>query len=350
MSAGCDPVRVLVTGGAGYIGSHCVRVLLRAGYTVTILDNLSTGHRFVLDRLPQAEAAIGDIRDAAFVAGVMRDFRPEAILHFAAKAYVGESVRDPLLYFDHNVAGTLCLLKAACAQGVKGVVFSSTCAVYGETGPQAVDEHHHTHPLSPYGISKRMVEQVLETLALAPEGAGLSSVILRYFNAAGASDDGLLGEVHLPETHLIPLALRASRSDGEALQIFGLDYATRDGTCERDYLHVEDLAEAHLLALRRLVAQGSRSGEGEHTRCEHFNLGVGHPYSVLEVVHAVERVTGRRVRWTGAPRRVGDPARVFANPALALTQLDWRAERGLDAIVRSAEAFEASAEALLRPA
>jgi UDP-glucose-4-epimerase GalE len=323
--------RILVTGGAGYIGSHCVRALIEKGHDVLIFDNLSTGNRFAIEELSLAQFVPGDIRDTSLLEYTVKAFKPVAVIHFAAKAYVGESVIDPLSYFDNNVAGSISLLNAMRAANVRKIVFSSTCAVYGYPDQCPVDETQPTNPMSPYGFTKLAVEEMLLALARSTQ---LSSVVLRYFNAAGASSDASLGEWHRPETHLIPLAIRATYADATPLRIFGTDYNTADGTCERDYLHVEDLAQAHVAALDFL---NERAAEGVF---ETFNLGVGTAFSVLKVLREVELITGRKVAQVREGRRSGDPARVFADPSKAEKILGWRAKRGLSDMIQSAYDFE----------
>lgn len=323
--------RILVTGGAGFIGSHCVKALIEAGHHVLIFDNLSTGNRFAVDRLRHAEFVAGDVRNATLIESTVKVFRPDAVVHFAAKAYVGESMFEPLTYFDNNVAGSINLLNAMRAGNVRKIVFSSTCAVYGLPDRCPVDETQPTNPMSPYGFTKLAVEEMLSALARSNQ---LSAVALRYFNAAGASADASLGEWHRPETHLIPLAIRATAADAMPLRIFGTDYDTKDGTCERDYLHVEDLAKAHLAALEFLNYQA------DNEIFETFNLGVGTAFSVSDVLREVEAVTGSRVAWVQASRRPGDPARVFADPTKAEKILGWRARHGLGDMIRSTYAFE----------
>ena len=310
---------VLVIGGAGYIGSHAARTLRSSGHDVIIFDNLSTGY----ERLAGGfELVRGDVLDAKDLASVLS--RVDAIMHFAAFAYVGESVTNPRKYFHNNVEGGLSLLNAAVEAGVKKIIFSSTCAVYGEVSKVPIDENIPREPVNPYGVTKLFFEQALEAYDRA---YGLRFASLRYFNAAGADDSGEIGELHEPETHLIPLALRAAAGKGPELQIFGNDYPTPDGTCVRDYIHVNDLASAHVKALEHLVA-GKPSVA--------VNLGTGTGASVQEVIYAVEKTTGKRVPHKCVPRRPGDPPALVANPAKAQAVLGWKAERGLDNIVTTA--------------
>jgi len=312
-------VVVLVIGGAGYIGSHAARALKRAGYEVIIFDNLSSGYEFLASGF---ELVKGDVLDAAALARVLP--RAEAIMHFAAHAYVGESVTNPKKYFHNNVEGGLSLLNAALAAGVKKIIFSSTCAVYGKPAKVPIDESTPRQPVNPYGVSKLFFEQALEAYDRA---YGFRFASLRYFNAAGADETGEIGELHEPETHLIPVAMRAAAGLGPELQVFGSDYPTPDGTSIRDYIHVNDLANAHLKALERL-ASGKESFA--------VNLGTGRGYSVLEVISAVEKVTGKPVPHKTVARRVGDPPALVANPAKAQALLGWKATRGLQDIVATA--------------
>jgi UDP-glucose-4-epimerase GalE len=314
-------LRVLVTGGAGYIGSHAVRELREAGHEVVVLDDLSIGHR---ESLP-AEVAlvVGDLGDAETLRRALAGV--DAVMHFAALAYVGESVRDPASYYRTNVVKALTLLWAMAEAGVRRFIFSSTCATYGNPRHVPMDEEHPTDPINPYGASKRAFERALQDHA----GAGLVRVIsLRYFNAAGCHPDGSLGEDHDPETHLLPLAIDAALGRGPALTVFGDDYDTPDGTCIRDYVHVCDLARAHVLAL-------SAIDEGEAFRV--LNLGTEQGSSVREVVDAVARVSGRAVPARSGPRRPGDPPRLVASAARAREALGFEARfASLEAIVESA--------------
>ena len=309
---------VLVTGGAGYIGSHAARALRRHGYEVVLYDNLSTGHRFLAQGF---ELIVADISDRRALDPVLR--RVDAVLHFAAHAYVGESVQNPRKYFSNNVEAGLTLLNAAVDCGIRRFVFSSTCATYGIPARVPITEDTPRQPVNPYGASKLFFESALEAYDRAH---GLHFAALRYFNAAGADESGEIGELHDPEPHLIPLALQAAGGEGE-LQVYGLDYSTPDGTCVRDYIHVNDLAEAHVLALKHLLAGGGSFAA---------NLGTGRGYSVLEIIHAVEEVTGNKVRWRKAARRVGDPPTLVADPARAQRLLGWKATRGLPEIVSTA--------------
>jgi UDP-glucose-4-epimerase GalE len=312
-------VAILVLGGAGYIGSHAARALRRSGYEVMLYDNLSTGFR----RLAQGfELVEGDIADEARLRPVLA--RVDAVMHFAAHAYVGESVENPRKYFQNNVAGALSLLNSALDAGIRRFVFSSTCAVYGIPGQIPIAEQTPREPVNPYGASKLFFENALEAYSRA---YGLRSVKLRYFNAAGADESGEIGEIHEPETHLIPLALAASTENGPELQVYGADYPTADGTCLRDYIHVNDLADAHVRALQYLEKGGDSLA---------INLGTGRGHSVLEVIQAVESTTGRPVRRKIGSRRPGDPPVLVADPAKAQRVLGWTAKRNLGDIVSSA--------------
>ena len=317
---------VLITGGAGYIGAHAVRELRAAGVQCVVLDNLSRGHR---DLVADAELVIGDTRDTTFVRQIIGDHNVTAVMHFAAFAYVGESVTDPLRYYDNNVTGTVRLLQAMVQADVRMFVFSSTCATYGVPESTPITEAHPQRPINPYGATKLMVERILEDVDRAH---GVRSVILRYFNAAGAHPSATLGERHDPETHLIPLALQAAAGVRERVEIYGTDYATPDGTCIRDYIHVTDLAQAHVLGLRYLES-GKESAV--------FNLGNGNGFSVREVIAAVERITERRVPCKVAPRRSGDPAVLVGSADKARQILGWRPQfDGLETIIETAWAWE----------
>ncbi len=315
---------ILVSGGAGYIGSHAARALRRSGYEVVLYDNLSTG----FCRLAQGfELVEGDIADEAKLRPVLA--RVDAVMHFAAHAYVGESVGNPRKYFRNNVLGALSLLNSVLDAGIRRFVFSSTCAVYGVPEQISITEQTPREPVNPYGASKLFFENALEAYSRA---YGLRAVSLRYFNAAGADESGEIGELHNPETHLIPLALAASTANGPELQIHGSDYPTSDGTCVRDYIHVNDLADAHVRALQYLEKQGDEKN-GDSLA---INLGTGRGHSVLEVIRAAENTTGRPVRRTIGPRRPGDPPILVADPAKAQSVLGWTAKRNLTDIVSSA--------------
>ncbi len=313
---------VLVTGGAGYIGSHAVKALRGAGRAVVVYDDLSAGHRAAVRGAPLVE---GDVRDTARLGAALRDHGASAVMHFAGLLSVEESVRDPARYYEHNVRGGLSVLDAMRAAGVGRLVLSSTCAVYGNPVATPIDEDHPTDPINAYGSSKLAVEHALRHYGRA---YGLRSIALRYFNAAGADPDGELGEDHDPEIHLIPRALDAA-CGGAPLRVFGDDYPTADGTCQRDYVHVADIADAHVRALDALA-----SGPGARV----YNLGTGTPHSVREVIRSVERVTGRRVPAEPAPRRPGDPPVLFAAAGRIARDLDWRpAHPALDDIVATAQ-------------
>ncbi len=297
---------ILVTGGAGYIGSHTVKNLMANGYVCVVLDNLIYGHREAV-LTPHFELA--DINDSKALGRIFTSYQIDAVLHFAAFGYVGESVTDPQKYYKNNVTGTLCLLESMLAHNVKNIVFSSTCATYGQPEYTPMDERHPQHPINPYGQSKLMIETIFADYEKA---YGLNHISLRYFNAAGASADGEIGESHNPETHLIPLVFQAIQGKRDSLAIFGTDYDTPDGTCLRDYIHVEDLAEAHRLALEKIT---SYSG--------YLNLGTGVPTSVKEIIAAAEQVTGKSCPVKEADRRPGDPARLFAAKEKAKNVLGW---------------------------
>ena len=321
---------VLVTGGAGYVGSHAVKALAASGRDVTVVDNLSAGHGEAVARLARAfparrvELVEADTADRARLLDVMQRVKPAAVLHFAAWLSVPDSVRDPAGYYRNNVIGTLTLLDAMVTAGVRRLVFSSTCAVFGEPKVVPLDESHPRSPINAYGETKLAIERALPHFDTA---YGLKSVALRYFNASGADPEGVLGEDHDPEIHLIPRAIIAA-TGGEPLHVFGDDYPTPDGTCQRDYVHVSDLADAHLLALSRL-----ESGAGSSV----YNLGNGAAVSVREVIDAVERVSSRKVPFVMAARRAGDPARLVASSARAHSELGWRPRlAALDDIVGTA--------------
>jgi UDP-glucose-4-epimerase GalE len=313
--------RILVTGGAGYIGSHCCKALAAAGFEPVVYDNFSNGIRRHVRWGPVIE---GDMRDGAALRAAMRETRPEAVIHFAALALVGESEKEPARYWDVNVGGTLRLLEAMRDASVPHLVFSSTCAVYGEPEEVPIREAAPHRPVSPYGASKSTCERMMLDFDRAH---GLRSMRLRYFNAAGADPDGEIGEWHEPETHLIPVALDAALGRRPHLEIFGSDYPTPDGTAVRDYLHVMDLADAHIAALERLL-DGAPS--------DALNLGTGHGTSVTELIRAVESVTGKTVPVRSAPRRAGDPPALVADPARAESVLGWRAKRDLDDMIATA--------------
>lgn len=320
---------VLVTGGAGYIGSHACQALARAGYAPVALDNMSYGHEWAVRFGPLVRA---DILDRAALDRAFAEHRPEAVMHFAAFTYVGESVTDPGKYYRNNLASTLNLLEAMRDHGCARLVFSSSCAVYGLPQTLPLTEDHPQAPMNPYGATKAMSERMMADFGAAH---GLRSVCLRYFNAAGADPDGGLGEDHDPETHLIPLAVEAALGRRGPLSVFGADYPTPDGTAVRDYVHVQDLAQAHVAALRRMERGGA-----EGACSEAFNLGLGQGYSVAQVLAAVEAVSGRKVPHSMAPRRAGDPPMLVAEPSLAMRELDWKPQfTRLEDIVATAWAW-----------
>lgn len=310
-----------MTGGAGYVGSHAAKALRRAGYRVVVFDNLVAGHR---EALRYGEFVEGDVTDVAGVVRAIRTHRISAVMHFAAFLDVGASVRDPIGYYRNNVGGALSVLEAMAATSVVPFVFSSTCATYGEPLTTPILETHPQNPINSYGETKLAVERALPHFGRA---YGIRAIVLRYFNAAGADPDGEIGEDHDPEIHLIPRAIDAA-TGGRALEVFGNDYPTADGTCVRDYVHVSDLAEAHRSALGVLTAGG---------RSAAYNLGTGKGHTVLDVLCAVERVSGRPLPRTVAPRRPGDPAVLVASSELAQAALGWTPRlTDLDTIVRTA--------------
>lgn len=302
---------ILVTGGAGYIGSHAVQALQNAGYEAIVLDNLIYGHREFVEQRLRAKLIVGDISDRALLDQVFATHSIAAVMHFAAYAYVGESVSDPAKYYRNNVAGTLTLLEAMLAASVKNIVFSSTCATYGVPQSTPVTEEHPQNPINPYGASKLMVERILADF---DQAYGLKSTCFRYFNAAGADPTGLLGEDHTPETHLIPLVLQTALGTRESVSIFGTDYSTPDGTCIRDFIHVADLAQAHVLGLEQLLKVGESNV---------FNLGNANGFSVREVIETAELVTGKSIKVTECERRPGDPAILVGSSEKAQRILNW---------------------------
>jgi len=319
-------MKILVVGGAGYIGSHMVKLLLAEQHQVITFDNLSGGFR---DAVLGGEFIEGDLADRAALDKVFALHRPDAVMHFASFIQVGESVRLPDKYYRNNFSNTVNLLDAMMAHQVKRFIFSSTAAIFGEPKYVPIDELHPTLPLNPYGRSKWMVEQMLADYGLA---FGLRYVCLRYFNAAGADPDGLLGERHQPETHLIPLVLQAASGRRRHIEVFGRDYDTPDGTCIRDYIHIVDLCSAHLLALNFLGSDG---------QSDCFNLGNGEGFSVQQVIDAAQRITGVGIRMVDAVRRAGDPARLVADAAKARRVLGWAPRHAeLDAIIGDAWRWE----------
>ncbi|MER3494219.1 MAG: UDP-glucose 4-epimerase GalE [Mastigocladus sp. ERB_26_2] len=303
---------ILVTGGAGYIGSHAVSALLQAGYEVLILDNLVYGHRDLVEKVLQVELVVGDTSDRPLLDHLFQSHDIAAVMHFSAYAYVGESVTDPAKYYRNNVVGTLTLLEAMLAASVNKFVFSSTCATYGVPQIIPIPENHPQNPINPYGATKLMVERILSDFDTA---YGLKSVIFRYFNAAGADPNGKLGEDHNPETHLIPLVLQTALGKRESISVFGTDYPTADGTCIRDYIHVNDLADAHVLGLEYLL----RGGDSEV-----FNLGNGNGFSVKEVIETAKSITARDIKVVECDRRPGDPPVLIGSSDKARKILNWQ--------------------------
>ena len=301
-------MNILVTGGAGYIGSHACKALAQAGYTPITYDNLVCGHRWAVKWGPLEE---GNIADHARLNEVIAKYQPVAVMHFAAYAYVGESVEDPGKYYRNNVAGTLTLLEVMRDHGIDKFIFSSTCATYGIPETVPISEDHPQRPINPYGASKLMIERMLQDFDVAH---GLRSISLRYFNAAGADPDGEIGEAHDPETHLIPLVLDAAAGKRSAITIFGDDYETPDGTCIRDYIHVADLADAHVLALKALE-------DGAKTTS--YNLGNGHGFSVKEVIETAVRVSRKTVPVEIGQRRPGDPTKLVGDSTRIRSELAW---------------------------
>lgn len=317
---------VLVTGGAGYIGSHTVRRLIRMGYGVVVLDNLARGHRWAVPS--GVPLVVGDIADTANVAMVMKQFRVGSVIHFAAFSLVGESMTDPRSYYVNNVGGTLHLLDAMRVAGVERIVFSSTAAVYGEPAGIPIEENSALVPTNVYGRTKLTIEGILRDYGAA---YGLRSVSLRYFNAAGADPDGGIGEDHDPETHLIPLVLQAASGRRPSISVFGTDYPTADGTCIRDYIHVNDLADAHVLALESLARQEQAV----------YNLGNGAGFSVRQIIETAERVVGHAIPTVLAGRRSGDPSVLVAGNRRACTELGWKPQLAdLETIIRTAWQWE----------
>lgn len=316
-------MRVLVTGGAGYVGSHAAKLLAKSGHEVVILDNLAEGHRHSVGKLP---LVIADLLDRDSLIGALRDHEIEAVMHFAALAYVGVSVREPAKYYQNNIVGSLVLLDAMRAVGVDRIVFSSSCATYGIPKQVPIPEDHPQNPISPYGFTKYVVERALADYSHA---YGLGYAALRYFNASGAAADGTLGEDHDPETHLIPLILQVALGQREYVEIFGTDYPTPDGTCIRDYIHVDDLALAHQKALE-LLEQGMELK---------LNLGTGCGASVQEVIDLCREITGHPIPTRAAPRRAGDPPGLVADARAAQRILNWQPRYSMREIIETAWAW-----------
>ena len=325
---------ILVTGGAGYVGSHCCLALKRAGHNPVVLDNLSNGHKQFV-RWGAFEQ--GDVRDKARLSEVFAKHAPEAVIHCAASIEVGESVKHPGRFYENNVAGALTLFDVMHESGVEAFVFSSTCAIYGEPLALPMDETHRQQPVSPYGWTKLMVERISRDCSAA---YGTKFAHLRYFNAAGASPEERIGERHDPETHAIPLALFTLLGRRDSFKVFGADYGTRDGSCLRDYVHVLDLADAHVRAVERLL------GGGESIA---VNLGTGHGVTVLELLATIEKVTGQRVPAASAPRREGDSPALLADNSLARSELGWTPARDIASIVADAWTWHSEVEPAIFP-
>lgn len=313
---------ILVAGGAGYIGSHMVALLVKRGYEVIVADNLRTGHWQAVKGAKKLY--VGDLRDNAFLEQVFSENDIDGVINFAAFSLVGESVTNPLKYYGNNVEGAVSLLNAMKVHGVDKMVFSSTAATYGEPEKQPIEEHDRTEPTNPYGATKLAIENMLKWCDRA---YGIRYAALRYFNAAGSDTETGIGEDHDPESHLIPLVMKTALGQRDHIGIFGEDYPTADGTCVRDYIHVNDLAEAHLLALEYLAGGGSS---------DVFNLGSGDGYSVKEIIETARRVTGREIKATVEPRRAGDPSVLIASNKKAAEVLGWKPVRGLEQIISDA--------------
>lgn len=300
-------MKILITGGAGYVGSACLRYVASQGHEVMAYDNLVMGHRGAVDGHPLVE---GDIADTELLTKTLKEFAPDAVMHFAAATYVGESVENPAYHYANNVGGTLSLLNAMRAAGVTRMLFSSTCATYGMTASEAMSEETPQDPFSPYARTKLAVEWMIRDFAHA---YGMGFTLLRYFNASGGEPDGSHGEDHRPENHLIPLVLEVPLGKRDKIMVFGQDYPTADGTCIRDYVHIHDLASAHLLAIEAT----------DETTAEVFNIGTGNGNSVMEIIKACEKVTGQTIPYEVTERRPGDPPRLVAEPTKLKTQLGW---------------------------
>ena len=316
-------MRVLVTGGAGYVGSHAAKCLAENGHHVLIVDSLAEGHRKSVGKLPFVEA---DLLDRQRMVAALRDHNTEAVMHFAAFAYVGVSVREPATYYQNNIVGSLALLEAMRTAGVDRIVFSSSCATYGIPQCVPITEDHPQNPISPYGFTKFVIERALADYSHA---YGLGYAALRYFNAAGAAADGTLGEDHDPETHLIPLVLQVALGQRDYVEIFGTDYPTPDGTCIRDYIHVDDLAAAHVAALEKIQS-------GTELK---LNLGTGRGASVQEVIDVCREITGHAIPTRAVERREGDPPELVAEPTAAKRTLNWQPRYSIREIIESAWAW-----------
>lgn len=316
---------ILVTGGAGYIGSHSVLTLQKAGYEVIVLDNLVYGHQDLVEKVLKVKLIVGSTCDRALLQEIFANHQIDAVMHFAAYAYVGESVTQPAKYYDNNVVGTLTLLEAMLEANINKFVFSSTCATYGVPDAVPITEDQSQNPINPYGATKLMVERILHDFNQAYD---FRSVCLRYFNAAGADPEGNLGEDHNPETHLIPLVLQTALGHRESVSIFGTDYDTPDGSCIRDYIHVLDIAQAHILALKYLI---------DHGATDVFNLGNGSGFSVKEVIETARKITGKEIKAELSDRRPGDPPSLVGSSAKAKKILGWQpAYSNLDDIISHA--------------
>lgn len=315
-------MNILVTGGAGYIGSHFVKQLLKIGYNAVVLDNLSRGHK---ESVPaNVNLEIVDLKDYKSTKTIFNKYKFDAVVHFAAYAYVGESVENPELYYTNNLIGTMNLLKAVKESGINKFVFSSTCSLYGNPLKVPISENESVKPINPYAHSKQMIENILKDYS---EAYGINYVALRYFNAAGADPEGDIGESHDPEPHLIPITLQVALGKREKVYIFGNDYDTPDGTCLRDYIHINDLADAHIKALEYLNNGGSS---------DIFNLGTGNGNSVLEIIRTAEKIIGEKIKFEITDRRAGDPAVLVADNKKAKQVLDWQPEFNLEKIISTA--------------
>ncbi|MBU2493915.1 MAG: UDP-glucose 4-epimerase GalE [Bacteroidetes bacterium] len=315
-------MNILVTGGAGYIGSHFVKQLVKVGYNAVVLDNLSRGHK---ESVPaNVNLEIVDLKDYKSTRTIFNKYKFDAVVHFAAYAYVGESVENPELYYTNNLIGTMNLLKAVKESGINKFVFSSTCSLYGNPLKVPISENESVKPINPYAHSKQMIENILKDYS---EAYGINYVALRYFNAAGADPEGDIGESHDPEPHLIPITLQVALGKREKVSIFGNDYDTPDGTCLRDYIHINDLADAHIKALEYLNNGGSS---------DIFNLGTGNGNSVLEIIRTAEKIIGEKIKFEITDRRAGDPAVLVADNKKAKQVLDWQPEFNLEKIISTA--------------